>query len=173
MPTEPPKGPKNTDVCLSKYTPGTYQHWVVSEQIKTRKGQFLKKMKEYEKNMAQAASEKKHTKEDSLRDIKLAYEKLRDLLKSKGAKPFAGLYPDLKGTENDRGYRPNRYSPSEEEDKDFDWEFCFYSDQDITDARKAGYLNLWVQNMASFLAIFTSLVYAFPALPPIPISSMY
>jgi ankyrin repeat protein len=139
---EPPKGPKNTDACLSKYTPGTYQHWVVSEQIKTRKKQFLKKMEEYEKNIAQAGSEKNDTKEDALRDIKLAYENLRDLLKSKGAKPFAELHPGVKGPERVRGYRPNRYSPSEEEEKDFDWEFCFYGDQDITDARKAGYLNL-------------------------------
>ncbi|CAH0034010.1 unnamed protein product [Clonostachys rhizophaga] len=142
-PIEPPKGTKNTDACLSKYTPGTYQHWVVSEQIKTRKWQFLKKMEEYEKKMAQAASEKNHTKEDGLRDIKLAYENLRDLLKSKGAKPFAELRPDLQGPENDLGYRPTKwYSPPEEEEKDFDWEFCFYGDQDITDARKAGYLNL-------------------------------
>ncbi|CAG9988902.1 unnamed protein product [Clonostachys byssicola] len=140
--TEPPTGPKNTDACLSKYTPGTYQHWVVSEQINRRKRQFLKKMEEYEKNMAPDTSIKDDTKEDALKEIKLAYENLRDLLKAKGAKPFAELHPEVKGPDNDRGYRPNRYRASEEEEKDFDWEFCFYGDQDITDERKAGYLNL-------------------------------
>ncbi|CAH0046774.1 unnamed protein product [Clonostachys solani] len=155
-PTEPPKGPKNTDACLSKYTPGTYQHWVVSEQIKISKKRFLKKMEEYEKNMAQAASRKDDSKEDALKDIKPAYQNLGELLKSKGAKPFAELHPDVKGPDNDQRYRPVRYRTSEEEEeKDFDWEFCFYGDQDITDARKTGYLNLtWLHSCIPTFIIY-------------------
>ncbi|VUC32512.1 unnamed protein product [Clonostachys rosea] len=141
-PTEPPKGPKNTDACLSKYTPGTYQHWVVSEQIKFRNKKFLEKMEKYKKDLAEVAPEQDDTKENALKDIKLAYENLRELLKSKGAKLFTELHPDIKGRDNSPDHRPSRYNPRVDVEKDFDWDFCFYGDQDITDMRNVGYVNM-------------------------------
>lgn len=128
------------DQVLDKFTPGTYSHWVYSEDVESKKKAYQKQKESYEKEVKRIAElkgapEKKAAIDEALAGLK----KLQSALVSRGGKIFEKLRPDIK-TEA-RGYNRNN-SDEVKTAKKYDFSISFRNDSEMTEKRRDGYIEL-------------------------------
>lgn len=138
-----PPRPLDADdnVYLSGIADGTYAMWCAKQQLKEARQQYESALKEH-KSIVSQAKDRKGVDEKSAAVNGLAekFERLESVLREKGAKNFAELYPDIEAPPQDE---------DEEEDEDdvrkdrFKVTFTF-GVPDLTDLKRDGYLQLCV-----------------------------
>ena len=133
---EPPKGPQQTDEFLQKFQKGTYQWWVVSEDIDERvrghhreQGHFEREKKELEE------SEGLPKKKEAIQEAIAQLEEVEKALQAKGAKTFKELHPDIEGPTNTNDTKDRPPGP-------YEFKFTFKGATDLTDKREAAYVEL-------------------------------
>ncbi|KAF4472702.1 ankyrin repeat [Fusarium albosuccineum] len=137
-PTETP----GVDEYLSKFTPGTYSHMVVSDDVKREKDNFKFATDRYEKDVKRLAKLKgAPEKRDAINEVLAGFESLEKVLVSKGAKTFELLYPDIK-TDSRNSYRSDRSRNEKKDSKPYEFHFSFNNDRDMTEKRRDGYIEL-------------------------------
>lgn len=134
-----PKGPIDADKFLAKFSEDTYQHWVVSKDIKYRMKLHKEELERFEKNFAEKANAPGlKQKQEAIDDLISQFEKVVAALEAKGAKTFREQYPDIEN-------KIELASTAEQERaKQTPYEFLFDFNQvkDLTEARKAAYVSL-------------------------------
>lgn len=126
---------------LQKLEPGTYQHWMVSKDVKHTKETFERDEKAFKKELKrvealQGAAEKKEAVEEALTGLKA----VEDALIAKGGKLFVELHPDIDAEKRTRSTRPNKRETEKPEEYKFDFRFTL--DSDMNEARRDGYIEL-------------------------------
>lgn len=132
------------ETYLQQYQPGSYQHFVISEDIAHNKRNFKKRLESYEKEKKRIASlAGAPEKLQAIQETISGFMKLEAALIEKGAKPFDELHPDIK-TKESSGYGYHHTSSESEEQKTepYKYVFRFHNDKDLTEARRDGYFEL-------------------------------
>lgn len=128
------------DSVLEKFTPGTYTHWIYSEDVSTKKKNFENQKKSYEKEVQRIAEIKGAP--EKMEAIKEALDGLNALAKeltSRGGQTFEKLRPDIKTEERNNSSRNNK---DKNEPSKYNFFLSFKRDSDLTEARTAGYVEL-------------------------------
>ena len=130
------------DEALAGYMEGTYQHWVVSKDVVDIKKRHRDDVEKYEKAKCAARAKNDQTLAAQMAAVKgtiAGLVKLKKLLVSKGAKTFAELHPKYVKdnptlySKKKKGHGVvNPYEPG----------FKFFKIYDLTDARRAAYIEL-------------------------------
>ncbi|OPB42070.1 hypothetical protein A0O28_0031870 [Trichoderma guizhouense] len=136
---EPEKQP-GIDSYLEKFEPGTYQHWLVAFKVKSAQDRYQTEKDNYEKEVRRVAerrgnAEKAKAIEESISDL----VELESILIAKGALVFSELYPDIK-MENRHNY--SYIPPEPPKVTAFEYNFLFNGDNDMTEGKKDGYIQL-------------------------------
>lgn len=141
--TKEPKLPAGFDNALRAYKPGTWQHWVVANDIEDTKNRHYEEMEKYEKarlriESVQGLAEKKA----KIYKTVAALEEIELALLEKGAKTFEEMHGDVKA---------NRWRPAQVErpqdtqqdnPKEYKFDFMFYWVHCMTEAKKQAYVDL-------------------------------
>ncbi|RYP25160.1 hypothetical protein DL765_000041 [Monosporascus sp. GIB2] len=134
---EPPKGPFGTSEFLEKFREGTYQHWLVSTDIEDKIGAYKEKLDRFEKQKEKTEQSKGLSKKkEAIRDAICQLEEVEKALKAKGAKTFRELHPDIE----------EPLTAADDADKPaapYDFDFNFNGVNDITNKRRAAYIELF------------------------------
>lgn len=158
----PPEKRAGLDTYLNKFKPGTYQHWIVSRDVKLEQKMHENRCEEWEvrqRKEGDKAEEARQAKSARVVELIADMERAKQALISKGAKTFAMLYPDIKTDE--RSPSSYRYGYGEQKPKGpYTYDFNFKRDKDITEKRRDGYIDLYVSLPTSFMPFF----------PPMPFS---
>ena len=138
-----PSLPEGMDIYLEKFKDGTYQHWAVSEEIKKRREQHQKALKQREKgdvdsDNASGVEEKKAAIAEAIETM----EKVKEALLAKGAKTFLEAYPEFKDRIEDPSRNRWRTRGVGEAEGSFEYAFAFHNVNDVTEARKEAYFKL-------------------------------
>lgn len=134
-----PEEPPGMDAHLEIYAPGTYKHWVVSQDVASMKKSFEKQMQNYEKEVEKYANDGEQEKKRVLDGLITGLKKLKAALIAKGGKTFAELWPHIKTG----GDSVSTFTKSHEEPmQPYHHLFSFSSDKDLTEKRKEGYIEL-------------------------------
>ena len=140
-----PSLPEGIDTYLSNFEEGSYEHWVVSEDIKKLQKSYRASLKTHEKNKgshngASGLEEKKAAIEEAIETM----EKVKEALLSKGAKSFSEIYPDYR--DRIEIATPHRHfgrnSAANEKPEPYKYDFSFRNVKDVTEARKDAYFKL-------------------------------
>lgn len=136
--TEAPGVPIGTDEFLSKFTEGTYQHWVVHHDIKELTKDHEKAVKQFQKDRKnQETQNGSKEKREAIDELISQLEQVEKALLDKGGKTFSELYPKIQA--------PPPPSPSDEDDAtqaDYKFEFSFTGTKDVTEVRQSAYIEL-------------------------------
>ncbi|KAI1456874.1 ankyrin [Annulohypoxylon moriforme] len=153
---ERPVEPFGTTEFLSKFTEGTYKHWLVSTDIADKFDIYKMQLKKFEEERAEYANEGELTEMDAAtQDLILQLERVLETLVSKGAKTFKEQFPDIPdppATTNESS--ENRPSLS------YTLKFQFPNATDVTDARKEAYIKLFEASWVGDLEVIKSLTLA-------------
>ncbi|KAI0427221.1 ankyrin repeat protein [Xylaria sp. FL1042] len=141
---------------LSRFSKGTYQHWLVSSDIeKKRKDRkiYLERVKTEEKRVASknGLTEKK----EAIRDLILQLEVVEIALLERGAKTFKELYPQIETMPQTQGTQ-NEVTPQ----TDYSFAFSFRGVQDLTSDRENAYIKLFEAAWAGDIGSIKSLTLA-------------
>lgn len=140
-----PTEPAGTAEFLEKFKPGTYSHWIVSEQIEEAKRTFKVAKERYEKDIKRqkrAELKGEAEKQGAINEVIASFEAIEKALLSRGAKTFDELHPDIK-TESDTSRRPSREEEAEDKPaKPYEFHFSFQHDSEMTETRRDGYIEL-------------------------------
>ncbi len=138
-----PSLPEGMDIYLENFKEGPYQHWAVSEEIKKRREEHQKVLKQRETDEATSANasgveEKKAAIAEAIETM----ERVKEALLAKGGKTFVETYPEFKGRIEDprRDWRRTRVAAKPE--GSFEYAFAFHNVNDVTKARKEAYFKL-------------------------------
>ncbi|KAL2161459.1 hypothetical protein VTH06DRAFT_8021 [Thermothelomyces fergusii] len=131
-----PTLPEGIDSYLDQFEEGTYQHWVVSQDIEWHRESYKRQLKELEKEQTRPclvlAMERK---EAALAEATERLEKIKGVLLAKGAKTFSELYPDLKTSgAAEINWRPS--TTSEDKLEGYTFTFRFHNVSDVTETRQ-------------------------------------
>jgi hypothetical protein len=139
-----PSLPEGMDIYLKKFEEGTYQHWVVSEEINRRRASYREDLKRYEQQKTASGSPPGvKEKEVAIAGALETMEKVREALLAKGAKTFADLHPEFKDRlETPSNNRWNYSTFHHTNTGPFKYTFSFQNVNDVTETRKAAYLKL-------------------------------
>lgn len=147
-----PRKPQETpgiDKFLSKFKPGTYQHWLVSGNIDVKRKLYESDVKRYEDSLREQVEGGEKEKQKALQEILEGLEKLKQAVIAKGGKTFAVLYPDIKTADNDNSTSSN--NTLYDAPQPYDYIFTFRHDKDLTEKRRDGYIELmesaWVGDL--------------------------
>lgn len=137
------------DGYLSSFQSDTYQHWVVSDDIKWTKDQFERQMKTYEEDMKRAKeSEKSIEKNRVLDEMASGFQRLLDELLARGAKKFTELYPNIKTNTDPPQYgQPLFGKKKEDTNEPYTYKFVFKNDTDMNEKKRDGYIKLYVSTL--------------------------
>ncbi|CAJ0545949.1 Ff.00g094220.m01.CDS01 [Fusarium sp. VM40] len=139
----PPMETPGLEEFLSKFTAGTYSHWVISTEVDDAKKKFAERRTKYEKQI-ETHTEPKGLSEkiDAIRELLTGFEAVEEALTSRGGKTFNELHPDIKtgGRNNTTSY--HRSDEDEKAPKPFDYHFSFNNDRDMTEKRRDAYVEL-------------------------------
>ncbi|KAI1339547.1 ankyrin repeat protein [Xylariaceae sp. FL0016] len=148
-----PEEPHGTAEFLASFNEGTYQHWVVSKDIKSSIETYECEAREHREN------EKKNANAEGLAEkrqaIGNAISQLVEVgraLESRGAKTFKELYPQVE--------EPPLSPDASDEDKPqepYKFDFTFKNVRDVTESRKAAYIELFEASWAGNLEKIKSL----------------
>lgn len=148
---EPPQGPIETDSFLARFDQGSYQHWVVSSDIAYRMRYHQKELERFEKDRAKKTSSAGlKEKQEAIDDLISQLESVVGALEAKGAKSFKEQYPDIQDkaeSVSDTG-DAKKQAP-------YEFEFGYTGVKDLTEARKAAYIELYVRPYVFPLAMST------------------
>ena len=143
----PPRGLQGTDEFLHEYQEGTYQWWVVSQDI-------AEKVEAHERELAHFEKEKKRyepkgvlKKTEAIREAIAQFEELEKVLQAKGAKTFTELYPDIEAPveANNPVNTNSAVNTSDSAVKPpvvYKFDFSFRGARDFTDKRQAACVEL-------------------------------
>ncbi|KAL1880820.1 hypothetical protein VTK73DRAFT_4990 [Phialemonium thermophilum] len=140
--TTPEALPRGMDDCLKRFEAGTYQHWILSKDIESRKDAYKKQMESFDKEQEKLASRPGvREKEQFISEMTNTLRNIEQALLAKGAKTFKELHPEVKG----RGDHDSSDDENEElkRSKTYRFDFAFGSVTDITEARNAAYVELF------------------------------
>ncbi|RFU74893.1 ankyrin repeat [Trichoderma arundinaceum] len=136
---EPEKRP-GVDTYLEKFEPGTYQYWLVFHEVNECQNKYKFEKVNYEKELRKMADrrgivEKAKAIEEAIEDL----VELENILIAKGALKYTELHPDIKmENRNNHTY----HQPEPPKVTDFEYNFGFSGDSDMTDGKRDGYLRL-------------------------------
>ncbi|KAH7026489.1 uncharacterized protein B0I36DRAFT_273482 [Microdochium trichocladiopsis] len=135
---EAPKGPIETDSFLSRFDKDTYQHWAVSSDIQYRVRYHEKELERFEKDRAAKANAAGlKEKQEAIDDLIAQLERVVSALEAKGAKSFKEQYPEIQDkTDSIKSAKDESQTP-------YQFEFNFNGVKDLTEARKAAYIELF------------------------------
>ncbi|KAF4337053.1 ankyrin repeat [Fusarium beomiforme] len=139
-----PKETPGLDEFLSGFTPGTYSHWVVSEQVKSQKKSFEARLKHYEEDVKRYPEPKGVSEKlEAIKELLAGFETLKEALISRGGKTFNELHPDIKtNLRNNVSSTSGQTKDEEKTLKPFEFHFSFNNDRDMTEKRRDGYIEL-------------------------------
>ncbi|KAH8891013.1 hypothetical protein GQ53DRAFT_166758 [Thozetella sp. PMI_491] len=131
----------NTAAFLGRFAPGTWQHWMVSHDISKARNTYENSMKLYEEHQKRVAAIRGvEEKKAHIRNMIETLKQIQKVLAKKGAKRFLELYPDQKNDDSRRGYRDSGEAKAS---GTYTFDFAFHSVTDVTEARKAAYIELF------------------------------
>lgn len=133
------------DTYLDNFKEGTWSHMVVSREIEWQRKLFCADERRYEKSLEN--NEKVPGAKEKMEAIKEAIatlEKVEEVLKAKGGKTYQELYPE-RGDDGNYKQEDHHYSSYQTPAKSgpFEYIFSFYGVNDVTEARKAAYIELF------------------------------
>ncbi|KAK7970708.1 hypothetical protein PG988_009781 [Apiospora saccharicola] len=135
---KPPDGPQRTSGFLEQFKDGTYQHLVVSKDIRNRMTFYEKELVRFQKVLEQISShDGLGMKKNAIADIMSQLQQVEGALVARGAKIFQELHPDIQILQETRD------SSIKEEEKPYEYIFSFTGVKDVTEARKAAYIQLF------------------------------
>lgn len=141
-----PKEPAGTAEFLEKFKPGTYSHWMVSEQIENAKWTFKTAKKQYEKDIKRqkrAELKGEAEKQGAINEVIASFEAIKEALLSRGAKTFDELHPDIKTQSDTTSRLLSREEEAEDKPaKPYEFHFSFQHDSEMTETRRDGYIEL-------------------------------
>ncbi|EWZ91700.1 hypothetical protein FOWG_07127 [Fusarium oxysporum f. sp. lycopersici MN25] len=145
--TNGPVKPRETpgmDEFLSHFTPGSYSHWVVSEQVGSEKRSFASRLKRYEEDIKKNPEPKGvPEKLEAIKELSAGFKALEEELISRGGKTFDELHPDIKtNLRNNASSTSSRIKDEKKAIKPFEFHFSFNNDRDMTEKRRDGYIEL-------------------------------
>lgn len=118
---------------------GTYAMWYAQQQVKEARNQYENALKEHEKAVNEAKNRPGvDRKFAAVNELIQKFEKLEAILREKGGKNFAELYPDIEGPQENN-------DPEDEGDdlrKDRFKVVLSFKVPDLTDTKRDGYLKL-------------------------------
>ena len=136
-----PTPPKATDECLAKFSEGSYTHWVVTEDIKSKLKTYDDSEKSYLKDLERTRNRTgTREKNEAIQELIASFIALQKALVAKGAKVFSELHPEIDCKKPN--YRAERIAVNDKETKPYNFEFKFTEDREMTDTRQEGYVNL-------------------------------
>lgn len=134
---EVPEGPQETTAFLQQFREGTYQHWVVANNINTKLDKYDQEVTRFHKKHRILSGEKGvKEKAEIIADIISQLEKVEETLVKKGALTFKQQYPDFQEP-------PAQLKPTQEEaSRTYQFNFVISGVKDVTEVRKAAYIEL-------------------------------
>ncbi|KAF4945373.1 hypothetical protein FGADI_12012 [Fusarium gaditjirri] len=132
------------DECLGHFTPGSYSHWVVSEQVGSQKRSFASRLKRYEEDVKKNPEPRGvQEKLEAIKELSAGFKALEEELIGRGGKTFDELHPDIKtNLRNNASSTSSRTKDEEKAIKPFEFHFSFNNDRDMTEKRRDGYIEL-------------------------------
>jgi hypothetical protein len=131
------------DGYLDGFAKGTYKHRMVSNDIEAVRKSHLKSLDNYEGQRRLAAQLGAAEKTAAIKEAAATFEKIASLLERKGAKTFAQLYPDRAAKDPSQQQRPATLTNTRPgKQSRYEFIFSFSNVTDVTDARKAAYIEL-------------------------------
>lgn len=79
-------------------------------------------------------------KKDAIADLMSQLQHAEEALVARGAKTFQELHPDIQNPPEARD------TSIKEDEKPYEYNFSFQGVKDVTEARKAAYIQLWVSS---------------------------
>ncbi|EMT61947.1 hypothetical protein FOC4_g10015021 [Fusarium odoratissimum] len=139
-----PRETPGMDEFLSHFTPGSYSHWVVSEQVGSQKRSFASRLKRYEEDIKKNPEPKGvPEKLEAIKELSAGFKALEEELISRGGKIFDELHPDIKtNLRNNASSTSSRIKDEKKAIKPFEFHFSFNNDRDMTEKRRDGYIEL-------------------------------
>jgi len=145
-----PKLIQGLDEHLDQFMEGSYQHWMVKKDVERQKTSHEQQMENYEKDACKVRVKNLKGIAEKKEAIKEAIEGLEEVerdLVERGAKTFAQLHPQIK---DKRWHNANDSIDSDAsddnkpvEEKKYEYTFVFNHTRDVTDVRKAAYIQLF------------------------------
>jgi hypothetical protein len=139
----PPELPEGIDSFLDNFEEGTYQHWVVSQDIERIRGSYQINLRGYEKQ--KAAHESASGEKEKASAIEKATKKVETVYKAllaKGAKTMSEIDPRPQDKGQGSGI-PNPYHRALIQKKEtYNYTFSFRNVNDVTEARREAYIKL-------------------------------
>jgi hypothetical protein len=135
-----PQPQPGMDTFLAQFEEGTYQHWLVAEEVESKTKAFEKRLKSFQDS---EAHEKKVAKEyeEAVDELVAKLHAVEEALLAHGAKTFEEMYPDIK-TNEDNTYNRGIAGDKEEDLKPYKYTFTFCDENDINEKRHEGYIKL-------------------------------
>lgn len=135
------KEPLGMDAYLAKFEKGSYQHWLVAEEIESKKASHKTNLEYHEKTAPKWKQDAKEYQE-AVDELIARFTDVEKALLSHGAKTFEEVYPDIKTGEDDSYSRRYGSDSNEKEAKQYSYTFSFEDERDITEKRQEGYIML-------------------------------
>lgn len=140
-----PVKPDGIDTYLEKFQEGTYQHWIVSNDIRDKTEDYQRKLKKYEEEKEKPRpTPGVLEKDEAIKKAVATMEKIEASMLAKGAKTFTELYPDYKPDyPKNNNYNYRLYNSENPVTKSvYEYFFTFQEVTDVTKARQTAYLDL-------------------------------
>lgn len=135
--SEAPPGPQKTDEFLQKFEAGTYQHWVVKYDIDEKLKAYNEQVELFNKHrQTQINDDDVKIKKETIEKMISQLQQVEEALVAKGALTFAQQYPDIPAPAK----QPKR--EKDQRNMDYDYKFNIFGASDVTDIRRAAYIEL-------------------------------
>ena len=135
-----------TETYLDNFKEGTWQHMVVSNDLKYQRENYCTGMKRYKRELKRINNLPGAREQmDAIKEAIQTLEKFEEVLKAKGGKTYQELYPERKDDGNWQQEDNNRWNSYSDESPTPPYEYkChFYEVNDVTEARNAAYIELF------------------------------
>ncbi|KAK9418110.1 putative Ankyrin repeat-containing domain protein [Seiridium unicorne] len=135
---EVPEGFRGTDEFLQKFRNDTYQRWVVANDIKAHIDSFEHQVKRFNRQQ-ETLSEIPGAKEkkEAISHIISQLEQVEKALVAKGALTFKQQHPEIREPQSQTGTTQMKAS------REYSFEFNIQGVKDVTESRKAAYIELF------------------------------
>jgi ankyrin repeat protein len=148
---QPPELIDGIDEFVKQHEQGTYQRWIIEDDVKKRRKSHDHALQNYEKSRKRFEELKGvNEKKQAVAELVAELEKLEELIIAKGGLPFYELHPDIKPPENHHSYHQSNKA-DEDKKPTYSFKFSFKHTSNITEARQQAYLELfeaaWVGNL--------------------------
>ncbi|KAK2600284.1 hypothetical protein QQS21_005003 [Conoideocrella luteorostrata] len=145
-----PNARPGLNTYLGQIEPGTYKHWVISQDVRAKKKSFADSTKAYEKSLEEAESRKGAAEKlAAVKELLAGFETLEQYMVSEGAKTFEELHPEVDSEK--RKKEDVKEDKDEDEVEEYKYDFTFKIDDNMTESRRDGYIELmeaaWMGNL--------------------------